>query len=687
MMKKYLLSLTILMSGILILEAQVRPLYSWSFDNIAEYKLPRNDSHEYDSIAGNYSLVDGIMGGKALRMDGFTTSAHIKPSELIQGSFTIEAWVSQAAYPWNWAPILAHTAPGMQSKLGTNGFYFGVGPKGELGMNIWIEGELYRCISPAFTLPLFTWNHVSVVFREGEGIYLFCNGNKAGFTGVYDTFTEPIRGEMILGMNNEAVKPSHIHRQHGTLPYKFSIDGAIDNLRVYNDALEKDELEFTRDLVLPENGSLVKRKMPSIPDRDKFGAYYTRLKYYREWDQLWPVADHPDVVVTFENSPVRFVFWRGSRYSPAWISENDFWMGDQSVEAWEHGAADAEGCFEHMQDRHCRYSHVRILENTPARVLVHWRYAPVSAHNSLWREDPKTGWACWVDEYYYIYPDGSAIRHVEWKKGSLEYPRQFQVSLGFTGPGQLRGDILEMDWLRVANQNGQQKDFVFRKNPDFSKDIWTPEQFNIQKHNFKSEYDPFVVFEEGNTMFGLRDKDMSDYSKPGKYNHWPVGQAYCDGRSCVASDRPAHFITFPVSEPVIHKNDSREWWNGLYGMTDNEIKYLVKLSKSWNNNPVFTRADNSELFYDKSQRAYIEDRLTIDALRYKVSSSKDNPLVNIALVITDWKYDDVDIIIDGKKLRNEYFSLGIVDNGDKQSMILWIEHSSEKELEFEITGR
>ena len=93
-----------------------------------------------------------------------------------------------------------------------------------------------------------------------------------------------------------------------------------------------------------------------------------------------------------------------------------------------------------MQDRHCRFSHVRIIENTPARVVVHWRYARVSAYNNTWNVDPKTGWELWIDEYYYIYPDASAIRKVSWKKGTLGDTFQLQETLALLHPGQAVSD-------------------------------------------------------------------------------------------------------------------------------------------------------------------------------------------------------------------------------------------------------
>ena len=671
-----------LFSLTLNITAQDTVLYSWDFEKTENSRIRKTGSALADSVTGNFELAAGVDGGHSLKLDGFTSSILVNGGKKFPGSFTIEAWVSQAAYPWNWAPLLTKSSSGSQSSLGKRGFYFGVGPSGQLGLDIWIEGELYRCITGDFSLKLFQWQQVAAVFRANDGIHLYIDGEEKGFTAVHKAYEDTPETEMIIGMNTEAVKPSDIHRQYGTLPYFYSIDGAIDRMRIYGYALAPGDLDYDVRFSLPENGSLTKRHLPVVPDRNKFGAYYTNLKYYKEWDQLWPVGEHPDIVVTFENSPTRLVFWRGSRYSPAWISEKDFWMADQSVEAWN----DEEGCYEHMQDRHCRYSHVRILENTPARIVVHWRYAPVSAHNSLWREDPKTGWACWVDEYYYIYPDATAVRHVEWKTGSLGLPRQFQESLGFTGPGQTRGDILENQWLTVANQQGAKKEFYFRENPDFSKDIWTPEDFNIQRHNFKSVYDPFIVFEEGNKMNGLRDKDIPDYTRPGKYNHWPVGQAPCDGRSCVATDRPAHFITFPVSDPVIHDNGSRSWWDGIYGMTDKSIDDLIFLAESWNEHPLVSRYDHSELRYDKSQRAYIEDRVIQGQYQYRVEAGKSNPVKNMALVISDWKHETPVIRINGKIVKPGSFRSGIVDNGSEQSLIIWLEYTATKEFTLEIAG-
>jgi len=48
-----------------------------------------------------------------------------------------------------------------------------------------------------------------------------------------------------------------------------------------------------------------------------------------------------------------------------------------------------------MADKQARFSHVRVLESNDARVVVHWRYAPVSVNYDLVYVDELTGWGDW----------------------------------------------------------------------------------------------------------------------------------------------------------------------------------------------------------------------------------------------------------------------------------------------------
>ncbi len=110
-----------------------------------------------------------------------------------------------------------------------------------------------------FSLKLFQWQQVAAVFRANDGIHLYIDGKEKGFTAVHKAYEDTPETEMIIGMNTEAVKPSDIHRQYGTLPYFYSIDGAIDRMRVYGYALAPGDLDYDVPFSLPENGSLTKR--------------------------------------------------------------------------------------------------------------------------------------------------------------------------------------------------------------------------------------------------------------------------------------------------------------------------------------------------------------------------------------------------------------------------------------------
>lgn len=118
------------------------------------------------------------------------------------------------------------------------------------------------------------------------------------------------------------------------------------------------------------------------PGPGRFGAFHTRLKYSMAWDEPWRVGPLADVVVRFDHTSSRIVFWRGTGYAPCWITEEGEWYGLYPI----------------SKDRQCRFSHVRIIESHEARAVVHWRHAPVEGE--------------WADEYFYFYPDGGFVQQV-----------------------------------------------------------------------------------------------------------------------------------------------------------------------------------------------------------------------------------------------------------------------------------
>ena len=298
------------------------------------------------------------------------------------------------------------------------------------------------------------------------------------------------------------------------------------------------------------------------------------LKYYPEWDAQWRLSSDPDVVVQFDDSPVRVVFWRGTRYGPAWVMENDMWMGDQSIENFN----DTDGCIEHMLDPRCRFSHVRIIENTPARVVVHWRYLPTSANGNHSQVNPISGWEDWVDEYYTFYPDQVGIRKViQHTDGEALWPEEVIV---LCQPGQRPEDVIDLSAMTLANLKGKQHTYTWaEKSPKFrSAGRWEigsyihfgdslGEKPNIMMVNLKSKYKPFQIFELECNFTCFAHEHRKDVSHFPWWNHWPVAMIPSDGRYCQAADRASSF-SLAWASPRPHKGENNTyWWTWMYGAT------------------------------------------------------------------------------------------------------------------------
>ncbi len=48
--------------------------------------------------------------------------------------------------------------------------------------------------------------------------------------------------ELRIGCNHQEMKPSHIHREHGTLPGWFSPDGIVDEIKIHDRALNDEQV-------------------------------------------------------------------------------------------------------------------------------------------------------------------------------------------------------------------------------------------------------------------------------------------------------------------------------------------------------------------------------------------------------------------------------------------------------------
>jgi hypothetical protein len=660
------------------------PVAWWSLDAVEDGATRDRARGTTDRLEGGSRVAEGVIGG-AVVFDGYTTVLRRAAAQAPQlaDALTIEGWVALGAYPWNVVPIVDHGDDEMR------GFVFGIGPRGELTLRVAADGRWLEASSADFTVPLRKWSHLAARYDAALGLSLFADGRLVaqraasaaaalGGRHLRRGRIVPPRGlDLLIGAVRAPLRPTPWHRK-GTLPSWYSLDGAIDEVKIHDVARSDADVAQAAAAVTPGPPPLPPRVFPSGPKGPgRFGAYFARLSYYPEWDALWRVGPDPDVLVRFDRSPVRVVFWRGTQYSPAWVTDNGLWMADQSVEGY-----DRDYTYEHMNDKQNRYSHVRLVESSDARVVVHWRYALVNVKNEIWNTDERLGNGAWVDEYYYFYPDATGVRKVTWKRDTLGSPIQYQESLPLAQPGQLQGDVIHSDYVTVGNLAGETQVFSYVEDPKPEGSKPVPADLVVQMHNLKSSYKPFIVFEPGNRMKYLRDMPLANLSRPGSGNHWPVGQILSDGRTALAADRATHSLGFPISEPPQNRgSDGRDYRASLYGMTDRPFSELVELARSWSRAPELRveRGGARSLGYDRSERAY---RLKAAApvsrpLELTLAASRESPIRNLAFVVEGWGDAQARLALEGRAVaRGRAFRFGHRHRLDGSDLLVWVEAKS-----------
>jgi hypothetical protein len=677
-------------------QRKAEPKANWTFDE------------KSDSIEGYHRKVDGVKG-KALVLDGYTTRierpAHQVPE--LEQAFTIEAWVAVGAYPWNWAPIVAQeNTVSLNSNLDEltwpeditpqspkEGFFFGISPQGNLGLHIG-NGKWQICRSED-KVPLREWTQVAASYDKSKGIILYINGKKVSNLEVENGFIQALSEELRIGMPRQKIEASNPVRAFATLPSWYSFDGILDEIQIHKEILSSESISKSYASLKPDSDpDLPPRVMPSGPKgKGKFGASYAHLKYFPEWDAQWRLESDPDIVIQFDDSPVRVVFWRGTRYGPAWVMENDMWMGDQSIENFNG----KDGCIEHMLDPRCRFSHVRIIENSPARAVVHWRYLPTSANGNHSQVNPISGWEDWVDEYYTFYPDGTGMRKVVLHTDGVSlWPEEV---IAFCQPGQRPEDVVELEAMTLANIRGDQHTYSWANNsPKFrNKGRWElggyihfgdelGEKPNIMMVNMKSEYKPFQIFELECNFTCFAHEHRKEVSHFPWWNHWPAAMIPSDGRYCQAADRPSHF-SLAWGTPVPHKAENNTYvWTWMYGATKEDIGSLTPLARSWVHPPeIKIKSGAQEGIFDSTQRCYLisnSGEEEIDKLVFTMMADKDSPIVNPAFVIKNWGDHPAHLTVNGKKIsEGKSFRSGQIRRINQFDLVVWLEAEANSNME------
>ena len=536
------------------------------------------------------------------------------------------------------------------------------------------------------------WSHIAGTFSKDSGISIYINGKQAARLPVKGTATFADDVNLQIGRNLTLLPPTGLTRPDVSFPAPHSFDGIIDELKIYGRALSGEEIKQMYEANKPESiPPLEWRKLPQLPDgKGEFGAVYTRLKFYPEWDALWRVGPHPDIVVNFDDSNCKMVFWRGTNFNMNLVTENGKWVGDQSAEG---GGGNVIGCCEHMSDKQCRYAHVRLIENNDARVVVHWRYALCDV---LYRiANLSDGWGAWADEYYYIYPDGVAVRYftVYGVEGcSITEPTVLSQ------PGEKPEDNVFLEAITLANPAGESRTFSYQTWPS-SGEAGAPftnalPNANMSVVNLKSHYKPFYIYKPGTRIipYGGGTKEVFyEYSHFHAKNHWPTCLMPTDGRRAWAPDRvTSSAITSPEPPMKRREKDGALQGSFIMGLTDKGIKELILLAKSWlhpptveMNMPAFTSQG-----YSRDQRAYLFTKQSSHEvpLEFELVASRDSPVANPVFVINKWGDAVVTLKINGKPIkRGKRFRFGHRHTIEGSDLIVWIKTESTEPIKISLT--
>lgn len=294
-----------------------------------------------------------------------------------------------------------------------------------------------------------------------------------------------------------------------------------------------------------------------------------------------------------------FVFWRDASYIPFWNMDQAA-MTNEFIECWGAGN---QGCNEPMQDRECRYSRVELLENSPVRAVVFWRYALSDPHYNIYRNE-------WVDEYYVLYADGVGVRQVNLWPNSDTRHEMFEVLL--VKPPMVHTDqMVDPLFATLTGLKGKSySNKEFTGNKKLYKKILAGDTDFIAEVHFKDRLHPFTVFSfRENLMPGVtRDhvtvisKEMASADQRG---HWPASRYQIDGYNTVGLDVPNHGNIGNIQAEIDPKNQPQTW-TFLIGAKPKGSDIDKKHAASWlYPAEVAVKKGGSYEGYDESERAYV----------------------------------------------------------------------------------
>lgn len=666
-----------------------KPLAAFSFDEGTGTQTVERISGTRLAVEGHAAYWRTGVSGTALLLDGYTSQVSMEAdfTGKVSRGLTLDAWVCISAYPWNTCPVvqqLATTPDGMEER---DGFMLAIEADGKPSLWATVHGQRVT-VKGDQVLPRTCWLRLTGVAECGDDkstLRLYVDDTLAAESaGPAGSLTLPGRQPLRIGQGIKRMPARPVGR--GQYPTQYAFEGLLDEVAVYPVALTREQLAASGKAfaLSPETRSTPALEPRVLPTGEKgwntFAARFTRLTFHQDFDQMFRFCGHPDIVVTFDKMPCRYVFWHGAGYIPMLVTENGRWYSNEFNEnAWK-------GCCEPMSDKKALFGQMQILEQSPARVVLKWRYPLSEVGYRIAFEDAASGWGIWADWYFVIYPDGTVLKRM---RVYMDQARrhEWQESMAIMGPEQRPESVIDtIPALTLVTTNGSVREYSWIEAPpkrvDYSGAI-------LHVVNMKATYDPYTVQRiAGGDIYGARGG--TGYSAFPAWNHWPTAQFLSDGRHAIFPDRTAHssltHIVWNASVPFGTQGMYEEKLL-LEGLSDRPPKDLLPLAKSWLQ-PAQATSLTKELsvVWNAAERAYSLTRgnAGVQQLRIALAGANETPLVNPVLVVENWGSDKLaSITLDGRPpAAKTDIRQGIVTRANGvNALVVWFEKSSHVPLE------
>ena len=621
-------------------------------------------------ITGDKPYWRAGIAGTALELNGYSSSV-VLPAEkapAIQDQLTVEAWTAVSAFPWSWAPIVHHSTWERKNPNDltnpnnyrlTKGYYLGVNSHLQAGMMIMTENAgLQELLVPENTMTYSRWTYLVGTY-DGQSMKIYIDGELAASKDVPNggAIVLPENQDLIVGKGIPMVPTECFAKRFET---DFGYEGAVDEVRVYDQTMDAEIISMQYRLDKPSNHlircpDLADRHLPKVATgkADSFGAVSTTLEHSECWDGRWRLSDDADIVVQFEDTPMKLVFWHGDGYIPCQVTENGIWYTNEFNETWND-----EGCNEPMSDKHCRFNQARIIENTDSRVVVHWRYPLMSSKQNF---TGRNNDGYWVDEYYYCYPDGTIIRRDKLQADAYK-------NVAKLNDFEWQETIVINDAYTYAGEN------VNKRNAYSVGTLRQGKPQSIQIANTTSGLKPYIIVQpDGCTI---------EPWKIDQWNHWPVSDVICDARPIKSPERISHTTLSSVKWNSFFELNPTEHYGikiSMAGLTDQTPDKLIPLGRSWLY-PAETAIDNGTIRYAMDQKAFIAEEFTTEKLQISFHANQDTPLMNPTVILSNWTYGTDPVIrVNGNQLEEgkDYRLSAVTNRSGEKDLILWLNFKSE----------